>query len=110
MCAMTITYLEVTMNHLVLCAHPNPKSFNHAILETTVKTLESKGHEVSVRDLYELNFEPVLKGSDFGGISIWKYTSRHKDRTRFYFKGRCYYDDLSDLVDRTSSYTKGLYR
>ena len=49
-------------------AHPNPKSFNHAILETTVKTLESKGHEVSVRDLYELNFEPVLKGSDFEGF------------------------------------------
>ena len=56
------------MNHLVLYAHPNPKSFNHAILETTVKTLESKGHEVSVRDLYELNFEPVLKGSDFEGF------------------------------------------
>ncbi|OEH91362.1 NAD(P)H-dependent oxidoreductase [Bacillus solimangrovi] len=53
------------MKHLVLYAHPNPASFNHAILETTVKTLEGKGHEVVVRDLYDLNFAPVLNGSDF---------------------------------------------
>ncbi|MEI5908673.1 NAD(P)H-dependent oxidoreductase [Bacillus spongiae] len=53
------------MNHLVLYAHPNPASFNHAILETTVKALEAKGEKVIVRDLYTLNFDPVLKGSDF---------------------------------------------
>jgi NAD(P)H dehydrogenase (quinone) len=53
------------MKHLIVYAHPNPKSFNHAILETTVKSLESKGHEVVVRDLYSLNFNPILKGSDF---------------------------------------------
>jgi NAD(P)H dehydrogenase (quinone) len=61
-------FLEVNMKHLILYAHPNPNSFNHAILETTVKALESKGHEVFVRDLYELNFDPVLKGSDFVGF------------------------------------------
>ncbi len=53
------------MKHLILYAHPNPKSFNAAILETTVKTLESKGHQVTTRDLYKMNFDPVLKGSDF---------------------------------------------
>ncbi|MCM3186855.1 NAD(P)H-dependent oxidoreductase [Priestia megaterium] len=56
------------MKHLILYAHPNPSSFNNAILETTVKTLENKGHEVSVRDLYSLDFNPVLKGSDFEGF------------------------------------------
>ncbi len=53
------------MNHLIVYSHPNPKSFCHAILETAVKTLQSKGHEVVVRDLYALGFDPVLKGSDF---------------------------------------------
>ncbi|MBM7865781.1 flavodoxin family protein [Heliobacterium gestii] len=53
------------MNHLILFAHPNPKSFNAAILETTVTSLEGKGHRVVVRDLYKLNFDPILKGTDF---------------------------------------------
>lgn len=53
------------MKHLILYAHPNPKSFNAAVLETTVKTLEEKGHQVTVRNLYKMEFDPVLKGSDF---------------------------------------------
>ncbi|MZP30606.1 flavodoxin family protein [Heliobacterium undosum] len=53
------------MKHLILFAHPNPKSFNTAILKTTVKVLEGKGHQVTVRNLYEMHFDPVLKGTDF---------------------------------------------
>ncbi|MEI7025016.1 NAD(P)H-dependent oxidoreductase [Paenibacillus sp. y28] len=52
------------MNHLVVYAHPHADSFNHAILETTVNALKAKGHEVNVRDLYALNFQPVLKAED----------------------------------------------
>lgn len=53
------------MKHLILYAHPNPKSFNHAILNTTVETLQANHHEVVVRDLYTLGFDPVLKSEDF---------------------------------------------
>ncbi|MEO3944708.1 NAD(P)H-dependent oxidoreductase [Gorillibacterium sp. CAU 1737] len=52
------------MNHLVVYAHPNNESFNHAILETTVAALKKKGHDVVVRDLYALGFEPVLTHQD----------------------------------------------
>ncbi|OKP94283.1 NAD(P)H-dependent oxidoreductase [Paenibacillus sp. P46E] len=52
------------MKHLVVYAHPSAESFNHAILETTVQALKKKGHEVVVRDLYALNFQPVLKPED----------------------------------------------
>ncbi|UAL50186.1 MULTISPECIES: NAD(P)H-dependent oxidoreductase [Metabacillus] len=52
------------MKHLVVYAHPHPDSFNHAILETAVNALEAKGHEVVVRDLYALDFQPVLKPQD----------------------------------------------
>ncbi|XEC96519.1 NAD(P)H-dependent oxidoreductase [Paenibacillus tarimensis] len=52
------------MKHLVVYAHPNPDSFNHAIVETTVRALQDKGHEVTVRDLYAINFQPVLKSRD----------------------------------------------
>lgn len=56
------------MKTLVVYAHPNPVSFNHAILEQTLKTLAEKGHEVRVRDLYALGFEPVLSGDDLSAL------------------------------------------
>ena len=53
------------MNCLIIYSHPNPKSFNHAIKETLKNALEAQGHEVCVRDLYALKFDPVLKAKDF---------------------------------------------
>lgn len=53
------------MKHLIIYAHPNPASFNHAIQETLVRVLKGKGHEVRVRDLYAMRFDPVLKADDF---------------------------------------------
>lgn len=52
------------MKHLIIYAHPSQESFNHAILETAAGALKSKGHEVVVRDLYALGFQPVLKPED----------------------------------------------
>lgn len=57
------------MKHLIIYAHPNPLSFCHAIQETVQQTLQSQGHEVVVRDLYQLSFNPVLSGSDFEAFS-----------------------------------------
>ncbi|HOF06179.1 MAG TPA: NAD(P)H-dependent oxidoreductase [Syntrophales bacterium] len=56
------------MKSLIVYCHPNPKSFNHAILETVSETLVSLGREVVVRDLYALSFDPVLKPADFEGL------------------------------------------
>jgi NAD(P)H dehydrogenase (quinone) len=53
------------MKTLIVYAHPNPKSFNHAIADTAERTLREAGHEVRVRDLYAINFNPVLTGQDF---------------------------------------------
>lgn len=57
------------MNHLVVYAHPNPESFNHAILETVVESLQGKGHEVTVRDLYAIGLDPVLRFDGKGEAS-----------------------------------------
>jgi len=56
------------MKHLIIYSHPNPKSFNHAIKETLQMALEQKGHEVRVRDLYEIGFDPVLSAKDFEAL------------------------------------------
>lgn len=53
------------MKVLMIYAHPNPKSFNHAILEKAKEIYEKNGHKVIIRDLYEMNFNPVLSAADF---------------------------------------------
>lgn len=61
------------MKTLVVVAHPNPASFNkNGIVETVVSELKIKNHEVIVRDLYELNFNPVLSGIDFAAFAEGK--------------------------------------
>ncbi len=48
------------MKVLVVYAHPNPDSFNNAILRTLQEALTDAGHEVRINDLYEEGFDPVL--------------------------------------------------
>lgn len=52
------------MKHLIIYAHPNPESFNHAILETTINKLTALGASVEVRDLYKINFNPCFSLAD----------------------------------------------
>lgn len=53
------------MRYLIIYAHPNPKSFNHAIREIVEDKLRKDNGQFDVRDLYEIKFNPVLSGSDF---------------------------------------------
>lgn len=48
------------MKHLIIYAHPVQDSFNHQIYQSVQQTLERSGHTVAVRDLYALNFDPIL--------------------------------------------------
>lgn len=44
----------------VILAHPDKKSFNHAIATTAVELLKQNGHEIFFHDLYEEKFDPIL--------------------------------------------------
>jgi putative NADPH-quinone reductase len=44
----------------VILAHPDPKSFNHAIAQTAVEAIKTNGHTVFFHDLYQENFDPLL--------------------------------------------------
>jgi NAD(P)H dehydrogenase (quinone) len=48
------------MKVLVIVAHPNSTSFNHAIAQTCAKALTDNGHEVIGHDLYKEAFDPML--------------------------------------------------
>jgi NAD(P)H dehydrogenase (quinone) len=56
------------MKYLIVYAHPNPKSFNHAILETISEELQKKKREFTVRDLHKIGFDPVLSAKDLSAI------------------------------------------
>jgi NAD(P)H dehydrogenase (quinone) len=56
------------MKHLIIYAHPNTNSFNHAIKIKLSETLLRAGHEVKVRDLNALGFNPVLSATDLQNI------------------------------------------
>ena len=53
------------MKILVIVAHPNKASFNHAIALTCSKMLTNNGHEVIAHDLYEEHFNPILPFGEF---------------------------------------------
>jgi putative NADPH-quinone reductase len=48
--------MEVT----VILAHPDEKSFNHAIAAAAVAELVRNGHKVDFHDLYKERFDPIL--------------------------------------------------
>lgn len=61
------------MKHLVIVAHPYSKSFGKGIADTIEKEVLSNGSEVRVRDLYEIGFDPILKGSDLLNLQTGNY-------------------------------------
>ena len=56
------------MNVLIVLAHPEPRSFNGALFETAVATLEAQGHTVVTSDLYRLGFNPVSSRANFMSV------------------------------------------
>jgi len=55
------------MKHLIIYAHPNPNSLNNYLKNTLLAHLDQENHEVIVRDLYQLGFNPILSLEDMAG-------------------------------------------
>lgn len=56
------------MRILIIYAHPNPDSFNHAILGAFTEGLSEAGHTYEVVDLYAADFEPRLTFAELGAL------------------------------------------
>ncbi|MFH0265447.1 NAD(P)H-dependent oxidoreductase [Vibrio rumoiensis] len=54
------------MNHLIIYAHPSAESLNATIKNNLTDMLKGE-HEVQIRDLHQLNFNPVLSEQDLSG-------------------------------------------
>ncbi len=59
------------MRVLTVYAHPNPRSFCHAILEEFTRGLAAAGHDGEVVDLYAIEFDPVFGLDDYAFFAHW---------------------------------------
>ena len=50
--------------HAVILCHPELDSFNAAVAKRYCETVQQFGHEVVLRDLYRMGFDPVLKANE----------------------------------------------
>lgn len=55
------------MKHAVILAHPAHSSLNAAVAATYRDAVGALGHEVIVRDLYRMRFDPCLKAPEIPG-------------------------------------------
>jgi putative NADPH-quinone reductase len=53
------------MNILIILAHPDASSFNHAIALTAKDRLIKSGYTVTYHDLYKEKFNPVMQAEEF---------------------------------------------
>jgi NAD(P)H dehydrogenase (quinone) len=53
------------MKYLIIYSHPNPQSFNAAIRDAIINELKIAGKDYILRDLYDINWNPVLSCDDF---------------------------------------------
>lgn len=56
------------MNILLVYAHPESTSFNSALKNQAISTLEKNNHDVVISDLYAMKFNPVASWNDFKNI------------------------------------------
>ena len=56
-------------NHLIVAAHPVEDSFTLSVARTYADELVREGHDVRVRDLYRMKFDPVLGAHELSGTS-----------------------------------------
>lgn len=54
------------MNVLIVHAHHEPQSFNAAMKDLALAELRAQGHTVELSDLYDMGWNPVASGADFG--------------------------------------------
>jgi NAD(P)H dehydrogenase (quinone) len=60
------------MKHAIILAHPQADSFNASVADAYKRAATGLGHEVVVRDLYRLDFDPRLQASERPDASEFK--------------------------------------
>ena len=70
------------MRAFIVCAHPEPKSFNGALFQTAQQTLRAAGHTVVTSDLYGMQFDPVSDRRHFTTIKSPEFFKQQIEEMR----------------------------
>jgi putative NADPH-quinone reductase len=63
---------------LIVLAHPDPGSFNHALADAAARAAERQGHAVTLRDLHAERFDPILPAAEIQrGAPLPPWLDRH---------------------------------
>lgn len=91
---------------VIVYAHPYEKSFNHAILETLKASVDKRGEECDVIDLYADGFDPayhpeelaLFKHGKFLDPKIEKYQKALKEASRVIFIFPVWWSDMPAMM------------
>jgi NAD(P)H dehydrogenase (quinone) len=68
---------------LLILAHPNGQSYNHAIAVSAIQQLQENGHDVIFHDLYAEKFDPILPSEEFSTeVTLPSNIKQHCDELR----------------------------
>ena len=56
-----------TFKHAIIACHPEHRSFTLSVANRYAEVVRAHGHEVELRDLYRIRFNPVLRASERKG-------------------------------------------
>ncbi len=90
------------MKVLIVYAHPEPRSFNRAMLETSLKILQGQGHAVAVSDLYAMDFNPVASANDFTARRFPQALQYDREQ-RYAHEHKAFSPDIQAEIDKLAS-------
>lgn len=90
------------MKILILHAHPEPKSFSSALKDIAVNHFEQQGHQVILRDLYEIGFDPVGGPADFKQLQNPNYFNYMKEQINAHMTNG-FKDDLQEEMNNLNN-------
>src|SRR5690606_21768299 len=59
--------MSKTIKHAVIVCHPAEESFTLSAAQRYAETVSARGQEVVVRDLYRMDFDPILRDEERSG-------------------------------------------
>jgi NAD(P)H dehydrogenase (quinone) len=84
-------------NVLIVYAHPEPRSFNGSLLRVAKQALAAGGHTVRISDLHAMNFDPVVRASDFRDFDPTERLDYFAEQKRAYAAGTLAEDIAAEI-------------
>ena len=87
------------MHVLLVSAHPEPRSFNGALVDQAKAVFAEQGWEAETSDLYAMNFNPVASGADFKDLDPSDRLDYYAEQKRAYEVGALS-DDIALEIEK----------